>query len=746
MSDSNIGWIDKEKMKAALQALRSNQRKAKPPRDSARSAEDFVDLFGVPQSAPIPRPTGAQAHYVQSVDSGLHSIDPAMRPIAESLPQTLRATTPTPLESQRVVTKSDAVHPEDVRAIARQASEGHFPSTDRELEDVRDAFRGLGEAADTELPGARPVAGTSSDLAFQHAPPTNEHLSKSDAHAIDSEAVDEPSHELEASSSEYESAFKIANVDSDHFAPAETPHWDETAPNDSASLHHEAAFFEQPTIPLASPSFQHAETAEPAASHPMDSPFDSTAASEPSQGRKDLLGASADRASANETSLLSAAQERANLEVLEAKATAAFLAHGEVREEISDSHNVSTTVSTEGTEEHPLSAALSILKAEHSAPLSAREPEQELDYESAIPELTRYTRGAESSAADASQESDEEPLSLPTAELNLTLRDSLTSLASLRPIRDTINVSEAMVFDEEDFEFGESAVADEFAEIDEQVQAIPSAGLPITKVAQEKSVYLERVDAPSRASSAQPFGFDAAAGSAGGTSHGIHPRLSAELNQRLTQEVPAVLGPDSDQTEPASLDREEKGLRSVASPSFQAVKESADISGDTISANNGDTSSTGADNLVAASAPKIVPQLLGTLRWRQLPAFDGFSSLLEWLQGVADWVVTIEPDTEVFVADESGLGLIRTAVSDDVIAISVAMRQSMAILHRLHDESAPGFTVFRHDSNRYMNMLWIPSPHGVVTLGILSRETYPDDRLEALLQHFNKALAGLPFI
>lgn len=148
-----------------------------------------------------------------------------------------------------------------------------------------------------------------------------------------------------------------------------------------------------------------------------------------------------------------------------------------------------------------------------------------------------------------------------------------------------------------------------------------------------------------------------------------------------------------------------------------------------------------------AFVPKIHSQILKTVRLRNAPDPKDFQTLYLWLQEVHTWIKNTETSsTRFLVADHAGLSLLDTDIDDDTVARAVAIRRSMAELHEGGEPNASGFTVFRHQEDAYMNLVWAPSDHGIVTVGILSDHVYPDARLATLEEKLVRGIDTLPFI
>lgn len=148
-----------------------------------------------------------------------------------------------------------------------------------------------------------------------------------------------------------------------------------------------------------------------------------------------------------------------------------------------------------------------------------------------------------------------------------------------------------------------------------------------------------------------------------------------------------------------------------------------------------------------AFVPKIHSQILKTVRLRNAPDPSDFETLYLWLQAVHTWIKSTETSaTKFLVADHAGLSLLETDIDDDTVARAVATRRSMVELNHAVDQNDSGFTVFRQKEDAYMNLVWAPSDHGIITVGILSDHVYPDDRLSTLEEKLVRGIDTLPFI
>lgn len=496
MSDSNIGWIDREKMKTALAALRSSKRSPKRTRKTSTPAEDFVDLFGVQRQDPIAAPDAESTSFVH-------------------------APKPTPTDAATQASASKAVPKDAAPELDQPPFDAPAKTTQNEA---------ISPAKRTDNPWIRPVQAPTTSTSYR--PTTSTHVVSETVKATD----------------------------------------------DTARVEREAS---------ATRAFLQAGQSSPSASK------------RPTEDRD---------------------AEHAPF----------------------------------GPQSHPFGETFAILRSGPTTPLP-RLPEQELGYESAIPELGRSAPARVShEAPEHEQEEEDEHLSisLPPDELDLSLRDSLISRAAIQPISETMDLSDELTFDEDDFD---DLPASE--EPDTLEPAVSEESHPPVALA------FEHADAP-----ADP-----------------HPPYT-----------------------PPTLPK--------------------------------------APEAPATPAPTPTPAPREALPWDEAPRPHGARSSLEWLGHLRDWIASHSENTALFVGDESGLSLLETSVSDDVIAISVALRQAMANLHKLHNENAPGFTALRHDQQRYLNMLWAPSDHGVISVGIISDEVFPDARLSALSAQLTEAIEQLPLI
>lgn len=147
-----------------------------------------------------------------------------------------------------------------------------------------------------------------------------------------------------------------------------------------------------------------------------------------------------------------------------------------------------------------------------------------------------------------------------------------------------------------------------------------------------------------------------------------------------------------------------------------------------------------------AFVPKIHSQILKTVRLRTAPDPAQHESVYAWFKALHAWIQNAEaPATQFLVADHAGLSLLDTGVDPHTVAVAVATRKSMGDLREGDQKNAAGYTVFRHTSDCYMNLVWAPSPHGMLTLGIISDHVYPDERLAAFEEKLIRGLETLPF-
>lgn len=630
MSDSNIGWIDREKMKAALNALRSSQRPVVAPKTHTPDS-DFVDLFGEQRSSPIPAADQSRGDFVQESASA---------------------------QADRQVTDESLadIHPEQVRAIAREAAVDGRASSEQDLDETRSAFKDLQLRATGELQALHTPAARQ-DIAIEAAP-SGQALT--------------PTFELDAD----EDVFQDATTQS-------TPSpWETDVPA------HGGTFDAPPeSIPEASPI----EAIESDSSrHPLADAFDVL---------RDANDAFEVRLSDQEVGYESAIPELTRPSTIEAVAEAA-------------------APSPQGSE------------VSEEASETQQSPQTPVDVEPTTP-------------FDDLDEDDEGGLSLPTGDLDLNLRSSMTSVASIQALpnaRNTVNISESISFDDGDF--GDQSSASPFDEFD------------IHPTPDDFETTAQPSDLPSLASAtaqnvdADEYSFDESEGIA-------LPRFDDEENDQdesglalrppPTHAVPFLTKVSS----PAPSNWGRSALSSVTREVPALSIDAAQPRTSTIQ--SAENALTGAPPSQASSSelvnePKIEEGLLASLRFKNSPPPKDYPSVLYWLEALAAWCMDAGLVDGLFVADESGLGLINTTISEGEIAVAVAMRQSMATLHRLHNEEAPGFTAFRHGAKQYMNLLWTPTNHGVLTVGILSEAPQHDERLTLLLERLIRAVETLPLV
>lgn len=145
--------------------------------------------------------------------------------------------------------------------------------------------------------------------------------------------------------------------------------------------------------------------------------------------------------------------------------------------------------------------------------------------------------------------------------------------------------------------------------------------------------------------------------------------------------------------------------------------------------------------------PKIHSQILKTVRLRTAPDPAQSDTLYQWLQAFHTWIQNAEsPSTQFLVADASGLSLLETGADPHSVALAAATRQTVSEQKPLHEQNAAGFTAVAHEGDRYMNLVWSPSQHGTITLGIISDQAYPGDRLAGFQEKLSRAIASMPFI
>lgn len=147
-----------------------------------------------------------------------------------------------------------------------------------------------------------------------------------------------------------------------------------------------------------------------------------------------------------------------------------------------------------------------------------------------------------------------------------------------------------------------------------------------------------------------------------------------------------------------------------------------------------------------AYVPKIHSQILRTVRLKNAPNPEDSASLHAWFKALHTWITNAEASaTQFFVADQAGLPLLDTDVPENTVAVAVATRQSMSDLQTQNVQTGSGYTVFRHNEDRYMNLIWAPSQHGIITLGMISDHVYPDERLASFEGKLLRAIDRLPF-
>lgn len=145
--------------------------------------------------------------------------------------------------------------------------------------------------------------------------------------------------------------------------------------------------------------------------------------------------------------------------------------------------------------------------------------------------------------------------------------------------------------------------------------------------------------------------------------------------------------------------------------------------------------------------PKIHSQILKTVRLRTAPDPAHSDTLYEWFQALHTWIQNTEaPSTQFLVADRSGLSLLDTGVDEYTVAIAATTRKSISDLKDSNHKNSSGTSVVRHANDRYLNLIWAPSPHGIITLGMVSDEIYPDERLASFEEKLVRAIASMPFI
>lgn len=148
-----------------------------------------------------------------------------------------------------------------------------------------------------------------------------------------------------------------------------------------------------------------------------------------------------------------------------------------------------------------------------------------------------------------------------------------------------------------------------------------------------------------------------------------------------------------------------------------------------------------------AFVPKIHSQILKTVRLRNAPDPTDSETLYRWFQEIHNWIKNTETSaTQFLVADHAGLSLLDTGIDESTVARAVAIRRSMAELHDGGDANTSGYTVFRNQEDKYMNLVWAPSEHGTITVGILSDHVYPDARLATLEEKLVRGINTLPFV
>lgn len=144
--------------------------------------------------------------------------------------------------------------------------------------------------------------------------------------------------------------------------------------------------------------------------------------------------------------------------------------------------------------------------------------------------------------------------------------------------------------------------------------------------------------------------------------------------------------------------------------------------------------------------PQIHSQILRTVRLKNAPNPEDSETVHAWFQALYDWIQNAEaPATQFFVADQAGLPLLHTGVDEHTTAVAVATRKSMSDLQKHNVQTGSGYTVFRHNDDRYMNLIWAPSQHGIITLGMISDHVYPDERLASFEGRLLRAIERLPF-
>ncbi len=146
------------------------------------------------------------------------------------------------------------------------------------------------------------------------------------------------------------------------------------------------------------------------------------------------------------------------------------------------------------------------------------------------------------------------------------------------------------------------------------------------------------------------------------------------------------------------------------------------------------------------SEPMIYSQVLRTIKMRAAPSPRDYDTVMNWIEGVNKWVKSINVDaTDFFVGDDAGLPLLNTGVEPQIVAVAIALRKSLHDVHELHDKQSTQYTAFRHDNDRYINLVWANSKYGVITLGLISANVSPDVQLESLQEKLHEALNTLPF-
>lgn len=398
-----------------------------------------------------------------------------------------------------------------------------------------------------------------------------------------------------------------------------------------------------------------------------------------------------------------------------------------------------------GSASDGLHDALSVLRDASPSPVP-RHALEELGYESALHEFQRAPETAHAVAAPANlDDEDDDGLSLPVGDLDLHLRSSMSSVASIQPIRDSAprdDLSDMLVFGEDDFSApmrGGPQAGAEFSSADSSREPAPRSN-PLRASAGFEAVGADETSAP----------LGAPAPLAGESSPGFTHAPSPAAGQ--TWERPEALMATREYRAVTDVEvRADEAARGLAEPPLRGqdstVAGAPALTPAPAPAHDDDTSSlriTGSYPSVASPPAAAAQPTESSAVWRDAPLPSASVSVLSWLEQMRLWSESIEPDSLFFVADEGGLPLMTTGVSTTEIAVAVAMRQSIASLQALNHEEAPGFTVYRDSSGRYAHLLWAPSDYGIITVGVLSVHVQEDARLAVFSERLVAALKNLP--